>query len=213
MARRIGSHGPTTMAAIREAGLQLIYTRGYEAMSLRQLAAEVGLQVGSLYNHIRTKQDLLFDLVKTHMETLAERLDQAIGHPGDPVARLRDFVAFHVTYHIERKREVFICFSELRSLEPANYAIIVDMRRAYERRLVDILDQGVAARAFAVADTQVAAYGILSMLTGVCTWFRPDGRMSIDDVARVYTVMVLNGIAARRNTAAPALWSAESRAE
>lgn len=196
MARRIGSHGPKTMEAIREAGLHLIYRHGYEAMSLRQLAAEVGLQVGSLYNHIRTKQDLLFDLVKAHMETLREHLDAAIDHPGDPATLLRDFITFHVTYHLQRRQEVFICFSELRSLEPANYQVIVEMRRAYELILVDILDRGVAEGVFDIADTSVAAYGILSMLTGVCTWFRADGRLSIEDVAAIYTTMVLKGVAA-----------------
>lgn len=196
MARRIGSHGPKTMEAIREAGLHLIYRHGYEAMSLRQLAAEVGLQVGSLYNHIRTKQDLLFDLVKTHMETLREHLDAAIDHPGDAATLLRDFITFHVTYHLQRRQEVFICFSELRSLEPANYQVIVEMRRAYELILVDILDRGVAEGVFDIADTSVAAYGILSLLTGVCTWFRADGRLSIEDVAAIYTTMVLKGVAA-----------------
>ena len=70
MARTIGSHGPTTLEAIRKAGVRLIFEHGYEAMSLRQLAAEVGIQPGSLYNHISTKQDLLFDLVQDHINDL-----------------------------------------------------------------------------------------------------------------------------------------------
>ena len=53
------------MEAIRKAGLRLIFEHGYAAMSLRQLAAEVGIQSGSLYNHISTKQELLFDLIGT----------------------------------------------------------------------------------------------------------------------------------------------------
>ena len=67
MARTIGSHGPKTMEAIRKAGLRLIFEHGYAAMSLRQLAAEVGIQSGSLYNHISTKQELLFTLVRDHI--------------------------------------------------------------------------------------------------------------------------------------------------
>ena len=65
MARTIGSYGPKTLEAIRKAGLRLIFEHGYEAMSLRQLAAEVGIQAGSLYNHIATKQELLFVLIRT----------------------------------------------------------------------------------------------------------------------------------------------------
>jgi AcrR family transcriptional regulator len=78
MARIAGSSGPRTEEAIRRAGLSLIATHGYAAMSLRQLAAEVGIQPGSLYNHISTKQDLLFDLVQQHMNTLLRALEQAL---------------------------------------------------------------------------------------------------------------------------------------
>ena len=78
MARTIGSHGPKTMEAIRRAGLRLIFEHGYEAMSLRQLAAEVGIQAGSLYNHISTKQELLFDLVQDHINELLRQLDRAL---------------------------------------------------------------------------------------------------------------------------------------
>src|ERR1700749_2480795 len=107
MARTIGSHGPKTQEAIRRAGLRLIFEHGYEAMSLRQLAAEVGIQVGSLYNHIATKQELLFDLVQDHINELLCQLDLALEGKAEPRDRLRAFVAFHVGYHTTRKREVF----------------------------------------------------------------------------------------------------------
>ena len=48
---------------------------------------------------------------------------------------------------------------------------------------------------FTVADTTVAAYGILAMLTGVCTWFKPSGRLSKEQVIEIYSDMVLKGLA------------------
>ena len=196
MARTIGSHGPKTMEAIRKAGLKLIYEHGFEAMSLRQLASEVGIQVGSLYNHISTKEDLLYDLIKVHMDELFRQFDQirADTDAQDPVERLKAFITFHVTYHIVRKREVFIGYSELRSLEPNHYEEIVALRRQYERHLIAILHQGESQGRFHFGDASVAAYGILSMLTGVCTWFRPHGRLSTDQVIATYSDMVLNGL-------------------
>jgi AcrR family transcriptional regulator len=200
MARTIGSHGPRTMEAIRKAGLKLIYEHGFEAMSLRQLAAEVGIQVGSLYNHISTKEDLLYDLIRAHMDELFLQFDAAMEAVDGKGAeeRLRAFVAFHVTYHIVRKREVFIGASELRSLEPNHYEEIVSLRRRYERRLIDILEQGEAGGLFRCGDVRVAAYGILSMLTGVCTWFRPHGRLSREQVIAIYSDQVLGGLTGPR---------------
>ena len=194
MARTVGSNGPKTMDAINKAGLKLIYEHGYEAMSLRHLAGEVGIQVGSLYNHISTKQDLLFGLLHTHMESLLQHLEDALPPGMDPEAELRTFVVFHVNYHIARKREVFICYSELRSLDPDNYEVIVGLRHKYEQRLIAILERGAAAGRFSCDHAPVAAYGILAMLTGVCTWFRPKGRLTADQVAALYTRMVVDAV-------------------
>src|SRR4051794_20752446 len=115
MTRLAGSHGPTTAAAIRKTGLELIHERGFHAMTLRQLAAEVGVQPASLYNHIRTKQDLLFDVIREHMENLLAQTDAALAEaPSGATERLRAFIAHHVVYHLEKKQEVFVANFELR---------------------------------------------------------------------------------------------------
>ena len=193
------------MEAIHAAGLALIYRHGYAAMSLRQLAAEVGLQPGSLYNHISTKQDLLVTLLQTHMETLLNALDAAVSPVDPPDSQLRSFVAFHVNYHIARKQEVFICYSELRSLEQGNYEIIVSLRAAYERRLMIILSRGNAEGAFAVADIPATTYALLAMLTGVCTWFNPAGRLSAEELVGLYTAMALSAVGARPSEPSPVI--------
>ncbi|GKQ51180.1 TetR/AcrR family transcriptional regulator [Bradyrhizobium sp. Ce-3] len=195
MARTIGSHGPTTLEAIRKAGVRLIFEHGYEAMSLRQLAAEVGIQAGSLYNHISTKQDLLFDLVQEHINDLLRELDLALEGKADPVEKLRAFVAFHVTYHMTRKREVFIANSELRSLDAKNYGVVVALRGAYEQRLAQILTDGVSDGVFEVGDIQVATFAILALLTGLCTWYRPGGRLTRDAIISAHEKLVLSGVA------------------
>lgn len=194
MSRTVGSSGPKTLAAIREAGLQLIYEHGYEAMSLRRLAREVGLQPGSLYNHMATKQALLFDLIHNHMIALLERVDAELADAQTPLEKLRAFIAFHLAYHIERKREVFIGSAELRSLDEENRTRIVDLRRAYEDRLCAILKGGAAAGLFIIGDARVTSYAILAMLTGICTWYDPAGRIGRDELISIHTRLVLHGL-------------------
>ncbi|BAM89771.1 putative transcriptional regulatory protein, TetR family [Bradyrhizobium oligotrophicum S58] len=204
MARTIGSHGPTTMEAIRKAGLRLIFQHGYEAMSLRQLAAEVGIQPGSLYNHISTKQELLAELIQDHINDLLRELELALRDRQGPVERLRAFVAFHVSYHMTRKREVFIANSELRSLDPRNYEAVVALRGSYERRLADILSDGVAQGVFDVDDVQVATFAIIALLTGLCSWYRPGGRLTKDAIIAAHEKLVLSGVMPRNAEAAQA---------
>jgi AcrR family transcriptional regulator len=182
------------MEAIRKAGLRLIFEQGYEAMSLRQLAAEVGIQAGSLYNHISTKQELLFDLIQDHINELLRQLDRALAGKEEPVEKLRAFVAFHVSYHMSRKREVFIANSELRSLEPKNYEAIVALRGAYEQRLAEILEQGAEEGVLDVVDVQVATFAIIALLTGLCSWYRPGGRLTREAIITAHEKLVLSGV-------------------
>lgn len=194
MTRTVGSNGPATADAIKRAGLRLIYEHGYRGMSLRLLATEVGLQPASLYHHFGTKQELLFGLIRDHMEALIAETDAALpGADAGAEARLRAFVRHHLTYHVERQVEVFIGNSELRSLEPDNRRVIVGLRRAYEQRLTAILDAGQAEDVLEVRDVQTAAFAILAMLTGICTWHRPDGRMSVAELIDVHLELILAG--------------------
>ena len=188
MARTAGSNGPRTAAAIRRAGLRLIHRHGFEAMSLRALAAEVGLRPASLYNHFPTKQALLFGLIQDHMNSLLAETRAALAAAGPGAeARLRAFVAHHVAYHLERRAEVFVANFELRALEPANHARIVALRREYEALLIGIL----AEDGFDIPDARITAYAVLAMLTGACTWYRPDGRLDRAAVVALHTDLAL----------------------
>ncbi|MFS8036181.1 TetR/AcrR family transcriptional regulator [Xanthobacter sp. AM11] len=194
MARTIGSNGARTAEAIRQAGVKLIYKHGYEAMSLRQLAAEVGLQSGSLYKYFENKQNLLFDIVRDHMEDLLGKAEADLAGINDPMARLKTFSAFHLRYHMTRMAHVFIANMEIRSLEDEHRAVVVGLRRRYEGLLEDILRQGAQEGVFQVSEPKVATYAIISMLTGICMWYRPGGRLDQDDLVDIYTGLVVDGV-------------------
>jgi AcrR family transcriptional regulator len=197
MARIAGSNGPRTAAAIRRASLRLIHRHGFEAMSLRDLAAEVGLQPASLYNHIDSKQALLFGLIQDHLETLLARTAEALAAAApDPLARLKAFIANHVAYHLERGAEVYAANFELRALEKRNLDAVLALRRRYEDILTTLLEEGAAAGTLRLTEARVTAYAILAMLTGVCSWYKPTGRLDADGLIAVHTDLVLRGVMA-----------------
>ena len=82
MPRTHGSDGAKTSVAIREAAADLFFRRGYEATSLREVAAAVGVQVGSLYNHIKGKEELLNDIMTNVMIELETSMDVALQAAG-----------------------------------------------------------------------------------------------------------------------------------
>lgn len=195
MARRRGSHSDITGPRIRAAATRLFARHGFAAVSMRQIAAEVGVQAGALYLYTRDKETLLFDLLRVHMEELIAAWD-ARPPPGDPRAALDAFVRFHIGYNLDHPDQVFLSYMELRNLSPANFAAIESLRAAYEARLTAILAAGQAAGCFSVPDLRLAAMAIIAMLNGVNTWFRDGGRLSRDEVAAIYCAMAGKAVAA-----------------
>jgi AcrR family transcriptional regulator len=191
---------PSTAELIRSAAIDLFFEHGYEATSLRAIAGQVGIQVGSLYNHLTSKESLLYSIMSTIMEDLLHEFDARLARTNNSVDRLRAAIEVHVLFHTARAREVFIGNSELRSLTTAHRKRVVKLRDDYESRFVQIIEDGVADGSFEIADTKLAAWAILAIGTSTSTWFRPDGRLQLDDIAKLYTDLVLNGLASQRLT-------------
>ena len=196
MARKTGSHSEITGPRIRKAAAQLFARHGYAAVSMRQIASDVGVQAGALYLYTPDKQTLLFDLMQEHMNELLSAWAQE-PVPDDPVDQLEVFTRFHIRYHLDRPDTLFISYMELRNLEPENYRVIGERRRVYEDKLEAILTAGSDAKQFSVPDTKLATMAVIAMLNGVVTWFREDGRLSVDRVERIYWNMVRRAVGAK----------------
>ena len=196
MARTAGSNGEKTQAAIREAALALIAQHGFEAMSMRQLAGRVGVQPAALYRYFPTKEVLLHTLMRAHMEALIASWEAARPAGGGPVRELAAFVDNHIRFHVARRHSTQVSNMELRSLSREKLSEILRLRGAYEKELRRILRDGAGERVFHIDDVALTAMGIIQMITGVIVWFRPDERLSVEEVASTYHSMTLRLVGA-----------------
>lgn len=190
MARKTGSHAQITGPRIRAAAEKLFARHGYAAVSMRQIAAEVGVQAGALYLYTPDKQSLLAVLMIEHLEELLAAWE-AEPRPVEPCAALAHFVRFHIRFHLDRADAVFIAYMELRNLEPENFARVEALRHRYEDALEAILREGAEAGQFEVPDARLATMSIIAMLAGVNTWYREGGRLGAAEVAEIHVRMVL----------------------
>ena len=191
MARRIGSDGTRTRIAIRDAAIRLIADVGYEALSMRRLAREVGLGAAALYRYFPTKQAMLFDLLSSHMDDLLSAWAEADPGPRpSPPERLRAFALFHMRHHYARANSLFLSYMELRSLDAENFMRIEDLRRSYEHAIADIIRAGVATEDFRPQDPRVTARAIIALLNGLPVWYRDGGTLSREAVETLYLNMI-----------------------
>jgi AcrR family transcriptional regulator len=194
MARTVGSDGSKTEEAIRRAAIDLIAAHGFEAVTLRDLAARVGIQAGSLYRYHASKTDLLASIMIAHMQDLLAHWTAEDVGAEPPQARLDRFIEFHVRYHAGKQREVFIANMEIRSLAPDDRTKVTALRRDYEGRLRAILEDGVAAGEFDIPDVRVATFAIIAMLTGLTAWYQEGGRLSKAQLVACYQSLITKGV-------------------
>jgi AcrR family transcriptional regulator len=99
-----------------------------------------------------------------------------------------------VLFHAHRQPEAFLSGSELRSLTQANLRLVLTRRDEYERVFRGLLSVGARAGVFQVADVRLTAMAILTMCTGVATWFQDRGRLAPEAIADRYVEMILRSV-------------------
>lgn len=178
---------------LREAA-RLFRENGYMATTLRQLADRAGIKGGSIYHHFGSKQEILFRIMDQTMDNLVDRLSNLIAAVDDPLKKLETAIGFHIRYHVGDADETNVTDVELRSLEPANYDIIVAKRKRYETIFRDIINDGTAGGRMQVPDSGLTCKAVIQMCTSVSLWFRPDGLLSLDEVIERYTDFICWGV-------------------
>jgi AcrR family transcriptional regulator len=190
MARTAGSDGKKTRASIHAKALELIVRHGFEALTMRQLADAVGLQAGALYHYYPSKQALLFALIEAHMSAALEAASE-LADTGEASARLTAFAQFHILHGVRHRQANHVANNELRSLVRENFAAVMKLRTAYEKKLRLVLKDGAEAGQFEMTDAQVTSAALIAMLNEVIVWFREGGKFTLEETAEIYAKMAL----------------------
>ena len=184
-----------TLAAIREAATRLFYEQGYHATTLRQIATDAGLKVGSLYYHIAGKEPLLLDLMCRVLDDLLAQAREAAEAEDAAIDRLRAAIALHIRFHAERAAEVFVGSTELRSLSADGRRIVIAKREEYEALVERLIEDAVATGHAGVIDLRTHLYSLLAQGTHVAGWYRPGRSLSVADLGHAYSELALRGLA------------------
>ena len=196
MARKHGSHSEITGPKVIASATKLIARHGFAAVSMRKIAAEVGVQAGALYLYTPDKQTLLFSIMRAHMEELLEAVAK-LDLTGAPEQALETFTRFHIAFHLDRIEAVFVAYMELRNLSDQNFAALEDLRKSYEEILRGILERGIKTGAFHAQPSDVTTRALIAMLTGLTVWYRDSGSINREQIADHYWEMVSGAVGLR----------------
>jgi AcrR family transcriptional regulator len=176
---------------------RLFREKGYIASNLRELAKRAGIQGGSLYHHFGSKQDILFQLMDNTMTDMVTSLSTHLAETTDPEEKLRRLLRFHISYTVCGPDETYITDDELRNLNADNYLQIIAKRDAYQKLFEEVFQDGCQQKGWMVVDYKLVARAAIQMGTGVASWYRPGGPMSIDQISEHYAELLCRGLLPR----------------
>jgi AcrR family transcriptional regulator len=177
-----------------ETATRLFKEKGYHNTSMQDLADALGLQKGSLYHYIDSKQELLRRLLERATSFLAIQIDEIYDADCPPAEKLRCALENHAVAMMEHLDLVAIYLHEYRNLPPRRSKEALAVRKHYEQVLMQILEDGIASGDFRPVNVKLAVFGLLGMLNWTHQWFSPDGSFSAQEIATVLADLALYGL-------------------
>ncbi|WP_131105702.1 TetR/AcrR family transcriptional regulator [Ornithinimicrobium sufpigmenti] len=177
---------------------ELFAANGYHGTGIADLERATGLSRGSIYHHVKGKDDLLFGITTEYLRRLIESGNELLAQALPAAERLRLFSRRVLQEIVEHLPEMTVCFRDLHGVSEGRRGQVLDLHREYEQVWAQMLQRGVDDGTFAPSFSgHLAVKALLGLHHYTYIWVRPDGPMSPDEIADVFTDLALNGILPR----------------
>lgn len=176
-----------THRRLLEAALIRFGERGFHGVSVREIAEAAGVRASSVYAHIESKEQLLFQLMLIGHEEHHDRLRQALLESGaDPFDQVNALTEAHVLFHATFPVLARVANREMVPLSPSSREEVLRVRNASNQLFLDVIARGQRLGRFSVAHAWLGLAAIGGMGIRVAEWWPGDGSFSAEEVAREY---------------------------
>jgi AcrR family transcriptional regulator len=182
---------PANSRQLLLAALHSFAVHGFEAATTRDIAERAGLSPAGVYVHYRSKQDLLYEIVRMGHEAVLAETTRAVGGETSPALRLQRFVQAFATWHARFHTLALVSQYELRYLSAEPMAEVSRLRRQFMERVEGMLDAGIEREQFQVLNVRATARAVLSLGIDVARWYKPDLELSPARVGELYGHLAL----------------------
>lgn len=179
------------MMAVAE---RLFAERGYEATSVRDIADALDIKPGSLYAHIETKEELLWDILQAAADRFFVAVRPILDSDLVVMEKFKRAMAAHVKVITDSAQSAAVFLNEWRHLSEPRRSEFAARRDEYEALFRALVHEGIHQGELGDVDEKFATLLILSSMNWVYQWYRPDGPMTPQEIARKLTEMLLNGL-------------------
>ena len=190
---------PDRLGEIYRAAAHIICEKGYDATSMNDIAEAVGITKAGIYHHISGKRELLYGIMNYGMDSLDEQVIIPARAVADAEQRLRTIIANHVHLITSRSTQygnnpVTIIVDEVAGLTAVQRRKIDQRKRVYVDLVRDTLKQLNEEGKLADVDETTAAFSLLGMILWLSRWYKPEGRLTPEQIAEEVTKIALGGV-------------------
>jgi TetR/AcrR family transcriptional regulator, cholesterol catabolism regulator len=195
MGRISNRKNSTRKEVITLAAARLFREKGFPSTGMRDLAGDVGVEAASLYNHIRSKSELLQEICfHVANDFTAQLLEVEADESLNYLQKLESIVRFHIRMWINRLDEAMVTNNESKYLEEPYHSTFLNERRVYVRRLEQIIEEGIRKGQIRKVQPYAVVLTLLSAVRGIEYWHRTKKNISADELEESMIVHMVNGL-------------------
>ena len=186
--------GETRKRILQEA-TKLFARQGFHGTSVAEIGKAAGVQSGALYYHIKSKDELLWQILISYVDDMLASTTRTVEAHSDPAERVRAMIHNHITQIIKYRHQVTVELRDRSALSKPHAEQLQQSRDEVQRLWQNAIREGAKAGVFR-SDDSVITNALLSMVSLVSQWFRSRGKRSSEEVAEILADLILDGLRA-----------------
>jgi TetR/AcrR family transcriptional regulator, cholesterol catabolism regulator len=186
---------PSKEQEIITVAARLFKEKGYRATTLEDIAAAVGMLKGSLYYYIRSKEELLYLVVRDPIRQAYNKLEEIVTSEAPVKVKIAQAIVNHMTVFHQHYPHIAVYLHDYHHLMQQLEKNTIETPRHYHQLWATLLEQGVTTgEVRSDLNVKVTGYAILGMCNWIYRWYNPQGALSAEEIAGIFTTLVLEGL-------------------
>lgn len=150
---------------------KLFLERGYSAVTMRDLAKQLGIKAASLYNHISSKHEILETLIISVAEAFTIGMNEIVESEISTLEKVERVIHLHIDVTVKNQDALGSLNNDWMHLEGKALPYFEKMRNQYEENFRQIIKSGIAEGAIAKRDPEILLFSVLSTLRTLYLWY------------------------------------------
>jgi len=179
---------------IIKAGAALFREKGFGAASMRDLAENIGIEAASLYNHIKSKNEILESICFGVANDFNAHMDEVELSESTPLEKIETILRFHILQMVEHVEEVLVADREWKHLDEPYRSNFHNQRRNYRKRFGAIVEDGIKKGQIKKIDSPTAVLIMLHAVGGIESWHRSTAKITAQEVEENIVRILIDGL-------------------